>query len=44
LLKITHSGLPTEEERAAHAKGWTHYIDRLGKVLSGEPVEPDQPW
>jgi uncharacterized protein YndB with AHSA1/START domain len=44
LLHITHSGLPTEEERAAHAKGWTHYVDRLAKVLSGEPVEPDKPW
>jgi uncharacterized protein YndB with AHSA1/START domain len=44
LLRITHSGLPTEQERADHAKGWTHYIDRLAKVLSGEPVEPDKAW
>jgi uncharacterized protein YndB with AHSA1/START domain len=44
LLKITQSGLPTQEERAAHAKGWTHYNDRLADVLSGKPVEPDQPW
>ena len=44
LLSITHSGLPNEEERASHHKGWSHYIGRLAKVLSGEPVEPDQPW
>jgi uncharacterized protein YndB with AHSA1/START domain len=41
LVRLTHSGLPTEEQRANHAKGWTHYISRLTKVLSGQPVEPD---
>jgi uncharacterized protein YndB with AHSA1/START domain len=44
LLRFTHSGLPTEEERVGHAKGWAHYVDRLAKVLSGEAVEPDKPW
>jgi uncharacterized protein YndB with AHSA1/START domain len=44
LLRITHSGLPSEQERVDHATGWKHYIDRLAKVLSGEPVEPDQDW
>ena len=44
LLRLTHSGLPNEEERAGHSKGWAHYVDRLAKVLSGEPVEPDAPW
>jgi uncharacterized protein YndB with AHSA1/START domain len=44
LMRFTHSGLPTEEERVGHAKGWAHYVDRLAKVLSGEAVEPDQHW
>jgi uncharacterized protein YndB with AHSA1/START domain len=44
LLRLTHSGLPNEEERAGHAKGWTHYVDRLAAVLSGKAVEPDKPW
>src|SRR6266705_900326 len=29
LLRMTHSGLPTEEQAAAHAKGWAHYLGRL---------------
>jgi uncharacterized protein YndB with AHSA1/START domain len=42
LVRLTHSGLPNEHERAEHEKGWTHYIDRLTKVLSGAAVGPDQ--
>ena len=44
LLKLTHSGLPSEQERVDHAKGWTHYVNRLAKVAAGEAVEPDKPW
>ena len=42
LVRLTHSGLPSEYERTEHEKGWTHYIDRLTKVLSGEAVGPDK--
>ncbi len=44
LVRFTHSGLPSEEQRVEHDKGWAHYIDRLNKVLSGEPVDPDKKW
>jgi uncharacterized protein YndB with AHSA1/START domain len=42
LVRFTHSGLPNEHQRAEHEKGWTHYIGRLTRVLSGEAVEPDR--
>jgi hypothetical protein len=41
---MTHSGLPTEEERAGHEKGWKHYFERLGTVAAGGNVGPDQKW
>ena len=44
LVRMTHSGLPTEEERAGHAKGWQHYFERLAVVAPGGSVEPDKPW
>ena len=44
LVRFTHSGLPDEQQRVEHEKGWIHYIDRLAKVLSGEAVEPDKKW
>ena len=35
LLRMTHSGLPNEAQRAAHAKGWAHYLGRLAIAASG---------
>jgi uncharacterized protein YndB with AHSA1/START domain len=42
LLRMTHSGLPSAEHQASHAKGWIHYIDRLTKVASGQDPGPDR--
>ena len=44
LVRMTHSGLPTEEDRANHEKGWKHYFERLGTVAAGGKVGPDQKW
>ena len=35
LLRMTHSGLPNAAQCAAHAKGWAHYLGRLGVVAAG---------
>ncbi len=42
LLRMTHSGLPSEAERASHDKGWTHYLDRLAKAAAGRDPGPDR--
>ena len=44
LVRFTHSGLPNEQQRKEHEKGWVHYIDRLTQVLSGKDVGPDKKW
>src|SRR4051812_18767649 len=44
LVRMTHSGLPNEEERAGHEKGWQHYIERLAVAAAGGSVEADQKW
>jgi uncharacterized protein YndB with AHSA1/START domain len=44
LVRMTHSGLPTEQDRANHEKGWKHYFERLGTVAAGGSVGPDQKW
>jgi uncharacterized protein YndB with AHSA1/START domain len=44
LVRLTQSGLPNEQERANHEKGWLHYVDRLTSVLSGGDPGPDGPW
>ena len=41
LLRLTHSGLPSAEQRASHAEGWAHYIDRLATVGAGRDPGPD---
>jgi uncharacterized protein YndB with AHSA1/START domain len=41
LLRMTHSGLPDEETRASHEKGWTHYLGRLAVAASGGNPGPD---
>ena len=42
LLRMTHSGLPTEEQAAAHAKGWAHYLGRLTTAAAGSDPGPDK--
>jgi len=35
LLRMTHSGLPDAAQRAAHARGWVHYVGRLAIAAAG---------
>ncbi|WP_311029793.1 SRPBCC family protein [Mesorhizobium koreense] len=41
LVRFTHSGLPNEEERASHEKGWNHYLGRLAIAATGGDPGPD---
>jgi uncharacterized protein YndB with AHSA1/START domain len=41
LLRMTHSGLPSEAQCVSHAKGWAHYLGRLASVASGRDPGPD---
>ena len=41
LLRMTHSGLPTEAQCDSHAKGWAHYLGRLPAVAAGRDPGPD---
>jgi uncharacterized protein YndB with AHSA1/START domain len=41
LVRFTHSGLPNEEERASHEKGWKHYLGRLKIAATGGDPGPD---
>ena len=41
LLRMTHSGLPTEAQCANHAKGWAHYLGRLTMAAAGRDPGPD---
>jgi Activator of Hsp90 ATPase homolog 1-like protein len=41
LVRMTHSGLPTAEQCAAHARGWAHYFDRLAIAASGRDPGQD---
>ncbi|MET9514612.1 SRPBCC domain-containing protein [Streptomyces sp. NPDC002994] len=41
LLRLVHSGLPAPEARAAHAEGWTHYVERLAVRAEGGDPGPD---
>ena len=42
LVRMTHSGLPTEAHRDSHAKGWAHYLGRLTKAAAGQDPGPDR--
>jgi uncharacterized protein YndB with AHSA1/START domain len=35
LVRMTHSGLPNAAQCAGHAKGWAHYLGRLGIAAAG---------
>jgi len=41
LLRMTHSGLPSEAQCAAHDKGWAHYLGRLTIAATGRNPGPD---
>ena len=43
LVRLTHSGLPDEKERAGHEKGWNHYLRRLAIAAAGGDPGPDTP-
>src|SRR3954453_5149390 len=42
LLRMTHSGLPTAEQAAAHDRGWTHYLGLLASAAAGQDPGPDK--
>jgi uncharacterized protein YndB with AHSA1/START domain len=41
LLRMTHSGLPNDAQRAAHARGWAYYLGRLAIAAAGGDPGPD---
>ncbi len=41
LLHFVHSGLPNDDEVAAHTKGWNHYLARLEVAAAGGDPGPD---
>jgi uncharacterized protein YndB with AHSA1/START domain len=43
LVRFTHSGLPSAEERARHETGWAHYLRRLAVAAAGGDPGPDTP-
>jgi uncharacterized protein YndB with AHSA1/START domain len=36
LLRMTHSGLPSEKQCAGHHAGWAHYLGRLAIAATGQ--------
>lgn len=38
---LRHYGLPDDEQRAHHSKGWQLYLDRLGTRVCGGDSGPD---
>ena len=41
LLRMTHSGLPSEKQCAGHNAGWTHYLGRLAIAATGRDPGAD---
>ncbi len=37
LMRLRHSGLPDDAERASHLEGWEHFRPRLIEALEAEP-------
>jgi uncharacterized protein YndB with AHSA1/START domain len=35
-LALTHEGLPTEEDRTGHGKGWNSTLNKLARFVKGE--------
>jgi uncharacterized protein YndB with AHSA1/START domain len=42
LLRMTHSGLPSEAQCISHSKGWAHYLGRLTSAAAGRDPGPDK--
>jgi hypothetical protein len=40
LVRLRHTGLPSEESRALHAAGWSHYLGRLSLAAAGQTPDP----
>lgn len=41
IVRLVHSGLPDENARMEHTKGWDHYLGRLTVRASGGDPGPD---
>jgi uncharacterized protein YndB with AHSA1/START domain len=41
LVRLTHSGLPSDEMKHAHVDGWNEYMPRLKRAAQGEDPGPD---
>ena len=41
VVRLTHAGLPSAEQREQHAHGWEHYAKRLREVGEGRDPGPD---
>jgi len=41
IIRVRHLGLPTEEARWTHDRGWNGYLPRLGAVLQGRDPGED---
>jgi uncharacterized protein YndB with AHSA1/START domain len=41
LVRLTHTGLPSEERAKNHHEGWVHYLGRLKTVAIGGDPGPD---
>jgi uncharacterized protein YndB with AHSA1/START domain len=41
LLRMTHSGLPSQAQCASHDKGWAHYLGRLAVAATGRDAGLD---
>jgi uncharacterized protein YndB with AHSA1/START domain len=41
ILRLRHSGLPTEANKAVHGQGWDSTLDRLVIVAAGDDPGPD---
>jgi len=42
ILRLRHSGLPTEEAETMHGAQWPIYLDRLATAVAGGDPGPDQ--
>lgn len=43
IVRLRHSGLPSEEAMRSHRQGWQHYLSRLQVSAAGGDPGPD-PW
>lgn len=41
IVRLRHTGLPTDQSRADHEQGWKHYLQRLSVAGSGGDPGPD---